>query len=143
MSYQPLRTTELEVGQPNNKISFSNDGSMTFSDRYYTNVRLSDLVGGAGGGSVVYKVEVNTLNWQEYSVDTENDITYWYTDIVYSNIQMPTNDLEKVRTDIKLIISTSPFITEDITIHAIQILEDRIKLISTEKIHCIINIEPL
>jgi hypothetical protein len=63
---QSFYVTDVTIGREGNVITYANDGSMVFSDRFVPGVRLVDLLNGSGsegGGAASITKEVLTTDW--------------------------------------------------------------------------------
>jgi hypothetical protein len=120
-------------------------GNMIFRDRYINagiGVTLTQLLNGGGGtGGASKTKEIQIGDWQFDRNDPIYNRDFWYVDIYYALIgfTIETLDPKKVRATVKLIVS--PTIAEDIEFDEIIIYNDHIKAISSNRIHCYVNIE--
>lgn len=143
---QSFYVTDITIGREGNVITFANDGSMVFKDRFVSGVRLVDLLNGSGGGgtgAASITKEVLLSDWVLDHHDQVYNRDFWTVSLYYAligfNIQV--TDQTKIRATGKLIISTSPLITEDVEFDDILIYSDHLKIVSSNKAHCYINIE--
>ena len=145
MSHEPLRTSECIIGRDGNKISFSNDGSMVFSDRFVPGVRLIDLLGGGGSGDTSVTVLINATDWIFESHDPVYSRDFWSITLYYSVIQfnIQTTDPSKLEVSTLLINSLSPISVEPIEFNSILIYGDRLKIISSKKVDSFVTIDAL
>jgi hypothetical protein len=141
------RGTHGQTEDIGNVISCDNMGNMVFRDRYINGgigVTLTQLLnggGGSGGTGDSKTKEVQVGDWQFDRNDPIYNRDFWYVDIYYALIGFPVENLDpkKVRATAKLIIS--PTVTEEIEFDDILVYNDHIKVISSSKIHCYVNIE--
>jgi hypothetical protein len=117
---------------------------MVFSDRFVPGVRLVDLLNGNGGGGGKPSVskEIQVTDWVFDHNDPVYNRDFWSVTLYYSllgfNIQV--TDQTKITILTNLIKTESPLVTEEIEFDDIFIYEDRFKVISSSKIHCVINV---
>jgi hypothetical protein len=130
MTENPLLTSEIEIGRKGNRVGTVNDGSMVFSDRFVPLVRLVDLVNN--------KLVIIPGTLIEVFVFNRN---FWKVDLPFAHIH--ASDQNKIMVYISQVTSLSPLILENIDVNNTQILEDRIILSSSEKLHCYVNIKKI
>lgn len=141
---QSFYVTDITIGRDGNGITYANDGSMVFKDRFVSGVRLVDLLNGNEneGASSISK-EVLLTDWVAESQDQVYNRDFWSVTLYYVligfNVQL--TDINKLRATGHLITSTAPLVTENIEFHEIMIYPDKLKVISSNKVHCYINIE--
>jgi hypothetical protein len=143
---QSFYVTDVTIGREGNVITYANDGSMVFSDRFVPGVRLVDLLNGSGsegGGAASITKEVLTTDWGLDHHDPIYNRDFWTVSLYYAligfNIQL--TDPTKVRATAHLIITTSPLATETIEFDDILTYSDHLKIVSSSKAHCYINVE--
>jgi hypothetical protein len=152
---QSFYVTDITIGRgpqphnpdPGNVISCDNMGNMVFRDRYVgAGATLTQLLngggGGTGGGASVTK-KVNTTDWVFERTDQVYNRTFWSVTLYFSLIGFTVENLDptKLRATGRLIITSNPLVTEEIEFDDILIYTDRIKITSSAKAHCYINIE--
>jgi hypothetical protein len=144
MTQEPFRASECEIGRDGNRIKCANDGSMVFSDRFVSGVRLVDLLNGSGGGGGKPSVteEVLVTDWVFDHHDQVYDRDFWSVTIYYALIGFNIQVTDQTKVDVlaRIILNESPLSIEYIEFDDLQIYEDRIKVVSSSKIHCLLNI---
>lgn len=96
MSLYPFSTSEISIGDTNNKIGISPQGDMTLSDPYVPLVRLRDLVSGniSIDPSLMVFIENTDSGWTSY-YDTYGQTGYYIT--IPHNWQLSTiNDTNNI-----------------------------------------------
>jgi hypothetical protein len=145
MSHEPLKTTEIQIGREDNKISHDNSGNMIFSDRFLQHVTLTDLlnIGGSGGGSASVVKEVDENDWIFDYYDNIYERNFWSYSLFYVTLGsgIENSDKSKIKACCYLKKSTVPYIVEYIELDDILIYTDKIVLKSSSKINCQVNIE--
>jgi hypothetical protein len=141
---QSFYVSDITIGREGNKISYANDGSMIFSDRYVPYVRLIDLLNnsGGGGGSAAIVREIAVGDWGLDYHDNIYDRDFWSITLTYIGLGISSPDPDKIRVEGKIILSTSPFIAEKIEFDNIITTSTFIKLTVSSKIHCFAIVEP-
>lgn len=139
MSQEPFQITECQIGRVGNKITYDDDGSMIFTDRFVSRVRLIDLLnGGSGGSSSSYTKELLITDWIFERHDNVYDRDFWSASIYYAVVGITITDITKIIVDSKLYVSST--VSENIEFEDILIMSDHIKIVSTDKVRCYINI---
>lgn len=147
MTQDPLKTTEIEIGRKGNTISHDNDGNMVLKDKFVT-VKLADLASninnnGGSGGKKSFTIEVQSTDWAFERLDSIYNRSFWSVNLYYNvhGVNVDSSDITKFQITTNEIISQSPLVLEDVKFEDIIIYTDRIKIISSSKIHCYINLE--
>lgn len=141
---QSFYVTDITIGREGNLITYANDGSMIFKDRYVSGVRLVDLLNGSGNqGTASVTKEIMIGDWSFERHDQVYNRDFWSVNIFYAlvgfNIQ--TTVQNKIRATGQLIKTVSPLVSEYIEFDDVLIYNDHLKVISSNKVHCYINIE--
>lgn len=141
---QSFYVTDITIGREGNLITYANDGSMIFKDRYVSGVRLVDLLNGSGNqGTASVTKEILVGDWAFERHDQVYNRDFWSINIFYAlvgfNIQ--TTVQNKIRATGQLIKTVSPLVTEYIEFDDVLIYNDHLKVVSSNKVHCYVNIE--
>lgn len=148
MANEPNQVTDIQIGRVGNHISLYNDGSMVFSDRFVPGIRLIDLLNGTGGGSGTpsLTIEVTSTDWIFSSYDQVYNRNFWYIDILYTTLNMgivAPGDLSRLLVGTFEVTNISPLNTEEIDFENVSFLTDRIRIISSGKIHCLVTVKKI
>jgi len=149
---QSFYVTDITIGRSNhhgnsdqgNIITCDNMGNMVFKDRYVgAGATLTQLLNGGGGSSTGSSVskELAVTDWVFERTDSVYNRTFWSYTLYFSSIGLLVDDTSKLRASGRLIVSTTPLVTEEVEFDDILIYADHIKIISSNKAHCYINIE--
>jgi hypothetical protein len=139
MTASPTQVTDIQIGAPGNHVFYDADGSMCFADKFVSKVRLVELLkhGNDANNEVV---EVPASAWILSHHDNVYDRDFWYVEFNLGTLGVQNN--KKVTTKGLVVISPSPLITEEISFDEVQLYPNKIKIISSEKIHCFLIFEP-
>jgi hypothetical protein len=140
MAVTPIQASEIEVGRQGNRVFYDADGSMCFSDRFVTKVRLIELLQHSGGGSNTKIVSVADTSWQLDHHDNVYNRDFWNVEFLLTALTIPNNTTLTVTG--LIVVSQVPLITEEVSFDEIQLFSNKLKVISSEKINCFLVIEP-
>lgn len=147
MSSEPLQTSEVQIGRIGNKITCYNDGSMVLSDRFVPGIRLVDLINGSGaGGLPALTIEVNTSDWVLFSYDPVYQRNFWKVEFLYTDLNMGISgpsDISKLVVNPYVVTNVSPLNLEEAKFEDIQFLSDRIRIVSSSRVHSMFTIKKI
>jgi hypothetical protein len=140
MATSPIQASEIEIGRLGNRVFYDADGSMCFADKYVSKVRLVELLKHSGDSSDSEVVEITTGSWALDHHDNVFNRDFWYVEFILSTLGF-ANDTKLITRGL-VVKSPSPLITEEISFDEVLLYSNKIRIISSEKIHCFLIIEP-
>jgi hypothetical protein len=146
MAQEPNQVSAIQIGRVGNLITCYNDGSMVLSDRFVPGIRLIDLINGQGaGGLPALTIEVNTTDWAFNNHDQVYNRDFWKVEFLYADLNMniTPSDISKLAVITFEVTNVSPLNTEEIDFESVLFLSDRIRIISSGKIHSLITIKKI